>query len=121
LIEGLADRTRAALLDSMPKGTRSVHKWFRILAIAIVCLALLYIVMEAMDSAAITDSNFEFEALTALTVVGVLVALIQLILLAFLMMLWGHSRIVMVIRICVQQCRESLPVLRPPGSTPLRI
>src|SRR5262249_42274510 len=62
LVEGLAEKTRAALLDSMPKGTNSVQRWFRVLAIAIVCLALIYTVMEALDSSAITDSNFEFEA-----------------------------------------------------------
>src|SRR5215813_13408013 len=105
----------------MPKGTRSVHRWFRILAIAIICVALVYTVMEALDSTAITDSNFEFEALTALTVVGVLVAFIQLILLAFLMLIWGRNRIVMCARVGVQRCRESLSVLRPPGPAPLRI
>jgi hypothetical protein len=120
LVEGLAEKTRAALLDSMPKGTNSVHKWFRILAIAIVCLALVYTVMEALDSSAITDSNFEFEALTALTVVGVLVAFIQLILLAFRMLIWGRNRLVMVLRIWTQRWCESFSVLRPPGSVPLR-
>jgi|SRR5215831_6515742 len=105
----------------MPNGTKSVRKWFRILAVAIVCLALIYSVMEALDSSAITDSNFEFEALAALAVVGILVLLIQLILLSFQMMIWGSNGLMMVVRSCIQRCRESVSVLRPPGLFSLRI
>src|SRR5262245_1734432 len=98
----------------MPKGTKSVRKWFRILAVLIVCLAVFYTVGEALDSSAITDSSFEFQVLALLTVVALLVALIQLILLVFRMLIWG-SNDEMIARVFAQRCRQTLSYLRPPG------
>jgi len=106
----------------MPKGTKSVRRWFRVLAVLTICLALFYTVTEALDSTAITDSSFEFEALTLLTVIALMVALIQLILLLFRMLIWGSNDL-MVARAFAQRCREAFSVLRPPGPlvVPLRI
>jgi len=110
----------------MHTGTQSVRKWFRILAIVIVCFTLVYIVAEALDTSAITDGSTEFEILAQLMIIGVVVTLILLVLLAFQMLIQG---LVDLIPECLnmQCCRRTICVVRPPGplavplEPPLRI
>jgi hypothetical protein len=97
----------------------SLRKWFRVVAAVTACLALVYPVVEAMDTTAITDSDFEFEVLTFLLVLGILVTLILIVLLAVQMLIWGsiqtEDQPVSVQRCCSAVCT----MVRPPGLDPL--
>ena len=112
----------SALQSSMRKGTKSVRRWFRILAVVIVCFTLAYTVAEALDTSAITDGSTEFAILAQLMVIGVMVTLILLVLFAFQMLIEGS---VDLIDECLnmQCCRRTICVVHPPGplAVPLRI
>jgi hypothetical protein len=100
---------------------RSIPKSFRVLAAVAIVLALLYPVVEALDTSAVTDGNFELEALTVLFVLGVFVALIRLVLLAIRLMLLGHSLAMSAERVWFREFRPILLFVHPPGLVPLRI
>jgi hypothetical protein len=95
-----------------------VRKWFRILAAVTACLALVYPLLEAMDSTAITDSNTEFEVLAFLLVLGILVALIRLVLLAVQMLMWGSIQ-GEGLGVIVNRCWPLFLMVRPPGLDPV--
>lgn len=96
----------------------SVRKWFRVLAAVTACLSLVYPVIEAMDSTAITDSDFEFQFLTFLLVLGILVSLILLVLLAVQMLMWGSLHMEDQ-QVSIQRCYKIFLMVRPPGLDPL--
>lgn len=106
----------------MHKGTKSVRKWFRILAVVIVCFTLAYTVVEALDTSGITDGSTEFAILGQLMVIGVVVTLILLVLLAFQMLIEGSVDLIDEY-LNMQCCRRTICVVRPPGplAVPLRI
>jgi hypothetical protein len=97
---------------------KNVRKWFRVLAAVTAILALVYPVIEAIDTTAITDSDFEFQVLTFLLVLGILVSLILLVLLAVQMLMWGsiHAEDQ---QMSIQRCCPVFTMVRPPGLDPL--
>lgn len=105
----------------MGKAIRSIPKSFKVLAVVAICLALVYPVVEALDTSAVTDGNFEFQVLTALFVFGIFVALIRLVLIAIRLLLLSHSLGVMSERVWLPEFRPILLFEHPPGLVPLRI
>jgi uncharacterized membrane protein len=106
-------------LDTVHQSKTSLRKWFRVLAAVTACLALVYPVVEAIDTTAITDSDFEFQVLTFLLVLGILVSLILLVLLALQMLMCGSVHMEeqrVSIRRC---CPVFMTMVRPPGLDPL--
>lgn len=102
-------------------GIRSIPKSFRVLAAVAIVLALLYPVVESLDTSAVTDGNFELEALTILFVFGIFIALIRLVLLAIRLFLMGHCLALSGERIWFREFRPILLFVHPPGLVPLRI
>ena len=100
---------------------RSIPKSFRVLAAVAIVLALLYPLVEALDTSAVTDGNFELDALTVLFVFGIFVALIRLVLLAIRLMLLGLSLAMNAERVWFREFRPILLFVHPPGCVPLRI
>ena len=96
----------------------NLRKWFRVLAAVTAILALVYPVIEAMDTTAITDSDFEFEVLTFLLVLGILVTLVLIVLLAVQTLIWGSIQTEDQ-RVSVQRCCPVATMVRPPGLDPL--
>ena len=105
----------------MGRAIRSIPKAFRVLAAVAIVLALLYPLVEALDSSAVTDGDFELEALTVVFVFGIFVALIRLVLMAIRLMLSGHSLAMSAERIWLREFRPILLFVHPPGCVPLRI
>lgn len=105
----------------MGRGFRSIPKSFKVLAALAIGLALLYPLVEALDTSAVTDGDFELAVLTVLFVFGIFVALIRLILLAIRLMLLGHSLATSAERIWLREFRPILLFVHPPGPVPLRI
>jgi hypothetical protein len=105
----------------MGTGIRSIPKSFRVLAAVAIVLALVYPLVEALDTSAVTDGDFELEALTILFVFGIFVALIRLVLLAIRLMLLGHSLAMTAERIWLRDFRPILLFVHPPGLVALRI
>ena len=105
----------------MGRGIRSIPKSFKVLAAVAIVLALLYPLVEALDTSAVTDGDFELEALTVLFVFGIFVALIRLVLMAIRLMLLGHSLAVSAERIWFREFRPVPLFVHPPGGVPLRI
>lgn len=100
---------------------RSIPKSFKVLAALAIGLALLYPLVEALDTSAVTDGDFELALLTVLFVFGIFVALIRLILLAIRLMLLAHSLAMSAERIWLREFRLILLFVHPPGPVPLRI
>ena len=86
-----------------------------------IVLALLYPLVEALDTSAVTDGDFELAVLTALFVFGIFVALIRLVLLAIRLFLLGHSLALSAEPIWFREFRPILLFVHPPGLVPLRI
>jgi hypothetical protein len=105
----------------MGRVIRSIPKSFRVLAAVAIVLALVYPVVEALDTSAVTDGDFELAVLTILFVFGIFVALIRLVLLAIRLMLLGHSLAMSAERIWFREFRPILLFVHPPGLVPLRI
>jgi hypothetical protein len=105
----------------MGRRISSIPKTFRVLAAVAIALALLYPLVEALDTSAVTDGDFELQALTVLFVFGIFVALIRLVLLAIRLMLLGHSLAMNSERIWLRELRPVLLFVHPPGLVPLRV
>ena len=105
----------------MGRGMKSIPKSFKILAAVVIGLALVYPFVEALDTSAVTDGDFELEALTVVFVFGIFVALIRLVLLAIRLLLMGHALGMTAERLWFREFRSILRVGRPPGLVPLRI
>ena len=105
----------------MGRAIRSIPRSFRVLAAVAILLALLYPVVEALDTSAVTDGDFELAALTLVFVFGIFVALIRLVLLAIRLMLLGQGMAMSAERIWFREFRPLLLFVHPPGLAPLRI
>ena len=105
----------------MGRGKKSIPKSFKILAALAVGLALVYPLVEALDTSAVTDGDFELAVLTALFVFGIFVTLIRLVLLAIRLLLLSHSLGMTAERIWFREFRPILLFVHPPGLVPLRI
>jgi hypothetical protein len=100
---------------------KSIPKSFKILAALAIGLALVYPFVEALDTSAVTDGDFELEALTILFVFGIFVALIRLVLLAIRLLLLSHAMGTTAERLWFREFRPILRFVHPPGLVPLRI
>jgi hypothetical protein len=96
---------------------KRVRKWLRVLAAVTACLALVYPLVEAMDTTGVTDSETEFQALTYLLIVGILIALLRLILRALKRLIWGPVR-VRCRPVSIRRCRLEFSMARPLGRAP---
>jgi len=105
----------------MGRGTKSIPKSFKILAALAIGLALVYPVVEALDTSAVTDGDFELAMLTVLFVFGIFVALIRLVLLAIRLLLLSHAMGMTAERLWLREFRPILRFVHPPGLVPLRI